>query len=31
VSLGLWAGGRFTANSLGPYILEQVLGAVVPA
>lgn len=29
VSVGLWAGGRFPANQLLPYILAQVLGAVV--
>ncbi len=29
VSIGLWAGGRFAANKLVPYILAQVLGAVV--
>src|SRR5512140_2259637 len=29
VSVGLWAGGRFPANQLLPYILSQVLGAVV--
>lgn len=28
VSIGLWAGGRFPAKDLGPYILSQVLGAV---
>lgn len=28
VSLGLWAGGRFPASQLPPYILAQVLGAV---
>lgn len=31
VSIGLWAGGRFEANSLLPYIVIQVLGAVVAA
>ncbi len=29
VSVGLWAGGRFSANQLAPYIIAQVLGAVV--
>lgn len=29
VSVGLWAGGRFPANRLFPYIVSQVLGAVV--
>jgi aquaporin Z len=29
VSVGLWAGGRFPANQLIPYIIAQVLGAVV--
>jgi len=29
VSIGLWAGGRFPANKLLPYIFAQVLGAVV--
>lgn len=29
VSLGLWAGGRFPANELVPYIAAQVLGGVV--
>ena len=29
VSVGLWAGGRFPANQLLPYIGSQVLGAVV--
>jgi aquaporin Z len=28
VSLGLWAGGRFPANQLVPYIVAQVLGAI---
>lgn len=29
VSVGLWAGDRFPANQLLPYIVAQVLGAVV--
>ena len=29
VSIGLWAGGRFEANKLLPYIAAQVLGAIV--
>jgi len=28
VSVGLWAGGRFPASSLLPYIVAQVLGAI---
>ncbi|RJP29163.1 MAG: aquaporin Z [Candidatus Omnitrophota bacterium] len=28
VSIGLWAGGRFPAKKLTPYILAQVLGAI---
>jgi aquaporin Z len=28
VSIGLWAGGRFPASSLAPYIAAQVLGAI---
>jgi aquaporin Z len=31
VSIGLWAGGRFPAKDLGPYIVAQVLGAIVAA
>jgi aquaporin Z len=31
VSVGLWAGGRFPANQLLPYIIAQVLGATVAA
>jgi aquaporin Z len=31
VSLGLWAGGRFKAGDLLPYIAAQVLGAVAAA
>lgn len=29
VSIGLWAGGRFPANQLLPYILAQVIGGVL--
>ena len=29
VSVGLWAGGRFPASKLLPYIVVQVLGAIV--
>jgi aquaporin Z len=29
VSIGLWAGGRFPANQLLPYIVSQVFGAIV--
>lgn len=29
VSVGLWAGGRFPANQLVPYIIAQVLGGLV--
>jgi aquaporin Z len=29
VSIGLWAGGRFPASQLLPYIVAQVVGAVV--
>ena len=29
VSIGLWAGGRFSAGQLLPYIVAQVLGAIV--
>src|SRR6202012_2514564 len=28
VSIGLWAGGRFPANKLLPYIVAQVLGGI---
>jgi len=31
VSLGLWAGGRFPAKALIPYIAVQVLGAIAAA
>lgn len=29
VSIGLWAGGRFPANQLLPYIIAQVIGGLV--
>lgn len=29
VSIGLWAGGRFPANQLLPYIVAQVIGGIV--
>lgn len=29
ISVGLWAGGRFPAKELLPYIIAQVLGAIV--
>jgi len=31
VSVGLWAGGRFKAGELAPYIVAQVLGAIAGA
>jgi aquaporin Z len=31
VSIGLWAGGRFPARDLIPYIVVQVIGAIVGA
>ena len=31
VSIGLWAGGRFPAKDLLPYIVAQVLGGIVAA
>jgi aquaporin Z len=31
VSIGLWAGGRFPAKSLLPYVVTQVVGAVAAA
>ncbi|MPZ45274.1 MAG: hypothetical protein GEV05_18145 [Betaproteobacteria bacterium] len=31
VSVGLWAGGRFPAGQLLPYIIVQVLGGIVGA
>ena len=31
VSIGLWAGGRFSAKDLLPYIIAQLVGAIVAA
>jgi aquaporin Z len=31
VSVGLWAGGRFSASELAPYIIAQVIGAIAGA
>ena len=31
VSIGLWAGGRFPAKELAPYIVVQVIGAIAGA
>jgi aquaporin Z len=31
VSVGLWAGGRFPASQLVPYVIAQVLGGIVGA
>jgi aquaporin Z len=31
VSFGLWAGGRFPSSELVPYIISQVIGAIVGA
>jgi len=31
VTLGLWAGGRFEAKDIAPYIVSQVLGAIAGA
>jgi aquaporin Z len=31
VTIGLWAGGRFKAGDIVPYIVAQVIGAIVAA
>jgi aquaporin Z len=31
VTIGLWAGGRFPAKDIAPYILAQVAGAIIAA
>lgn len=31
VTFGLWAGGRFPARQIAPYILAQLLGAIIGA
>lgn len=31
VSIGLWAGGRFEAKELAPYIISQIIGATLAA
>jgi len=31
VTIGLWAGGRFNATDVLPYILTQVAGAIAAA
>jgi aquaporin Z len=31
VTVGLWAGGRFEAKNVLPYIVAQVIGAIVAA
>lgn len=31
VSLGLWAGGKFSASELVPYIISQLMGAILAA
>src|SRR6202790_4307816 len=31
VSMGLWAGGRFPAKDLVPYVIAQVLGGIAGA
>src|SRR5678815_2679662 len=31
VTVGLWAGGRFPAKDIAPYIIAQVIGAILAA
>jgi len=31
VTIGLWAGGRFPAKDIGPYVVSQILGAIAAA
>ncbi len=31
VTIGLWAGGRFVSKDVGPYIVSQVIGAIIAA
>lgn len=31
VTIGLWAGGRFQAGQVAPYVIAQVIGAVIAA
>ena len=31
VTIGLWAGGRFRAGDIAPYVLAQVIGAILAA
>lgn len=31
VTIGLWAGGRFQAKDIAPYVLAQVIGAILAA
>lgn len=31
VTIGLWAGGRFPANKIAPYVVAQVIGGIVAA
>ncbi|WP_088311266.1 aquaporin Z [Novosphingobium sp. B 225] len=31
VTVGLWAGGRFPAKDIAPYVLAQVVGAIIAA